>query len=160
MKILIATDGSRSSRQAVEKCCEFISTKKHTDIKILSVADRVVPVASEPFGASNEYYARIQSETEKKGQEAVAEAEKIVNTRLSGESFSVNTEVFRGSVKQVIIEEAENWGADLITVGSHGYGFFDRMMLGSVSDYVTHHAPCSVLIVRTKNGDVQERTDG
>ena len=46
------------------------------------------------------------------------------------------------------IEEAQNWGADLIIVGSHGYGFWSRALLGSVSNAVINHAPCSVLVVR------------
>lgn len=53
-----------------------------------------------------------------------------------------------GSPKRVILEEAERWGADLIMVGSHGYGFWNRLLLGSVSQAITTHANCSVEIVR------------
>ncbi len=52
--------------------------------------------------------------------------------------------------KESIVEEAQKWSADLIVLGSHGYGFWERMLLGSVSNAVVHHAPCSVLIVRNK----------
>jgi len=53
-----------------------------------------------------------------------------------------------GAPSRMIIESATNWGADLIVVGSHGRGFWGRVMLGSVSDAILHHAPCSVLVVR------------
>ena len=53
-----------------------------------------------------------------------------------------------GSPKQVIVEQAEQWGADLIVVGCHGFGPVKRFLLGSVSQAVAVHAPCSVEIVR------------
>ena len=46
---------------------------------------------------------------------------------------------------------AENWGADLIVVGSQGHGAFSRLVLGSVSQYLTTNAKCSVLIARDRN---------
>jgi nucleotide-binding universal stress UspA family protein len=48
----------------------------------------------------------------------------------------------------VIVEEAERWGADLIVMGSRGLGAWNRLLLGSVSSAVVHHAKCSVEIVR------------
>jgi nucleotide-binding universal stress UspA family protein len=61
------------------------------------------------------------------------------------------TEVLTGSPKRVIVEEAEKWGADLVVVGSLGYRSWERLLLGSVSQAVTLHAECSVLVVREKN---------
>ena len=46
------------------------------------------------------------------------------------------------------VETAEEFGSDLIIVGSHGYSRWERLLLGSVSQSVVHHAPCSVLVVR------------
>lgn len=54
-----------------------------------------------------------------------------------------------GNPGRTICELASNWSADLIIVGSRGLTGLKEMFLGSVSNYVTHHAPCSVLIVRT-----------
>ena len=54
-----------------------------------------------------------------------------------------------GRPAQVIVEAAERWGADVIVAGSHGHGFWGRLAIGSVSDAVLHHAPCSVLVVRS-----------
>ena len=47
-----------------------------------------------------------------------------------------------------ICELAQTWSAELIVVGSRGLTGLKEMFLGSISNYVTHHAPCSVLIVR------------
>jgi nucleotide-binding universal stress UspA family protein len=66
----------------------------------------------------------------------------------TGKHLHIDTAVRDGSPKNEIIEEAEQWGADLIVVGCHGYGNLKRFLLGSVSQAVAVHAPCSVEIVR------------
>ncbi len=52
-----------------------------------------------------------------------------------------------GSPGSVICKLAKKWDADLIIVGSHGRKGLSEMLLGSVSNYVVHHAPCSVMVV-------------
>ena len=53
-----------------------------------------------------------------------------------------------GSPGKIICETALNWGADLIVVGRRGRAGLSELILGSVSNYVLHHAPCSVLTVQ------------
>lgn len=148
MKILIATDGSEFSRRAIEKCCEIIAPNEKTTIKILSGVQHIMPMSAEPFAVSADYYAQMEADLRKQSKTAVAEAEKTVRARMPAENISIETEVFTGGVKQGIIDEAKKFGADLIVVGSHGYGLLDRVLLGSISSFVVHHAPCSVLVVR------------
>jgi nucleotide-binding universal stress UspA family protein len=62
----------------------------------------------------------------------------------------VKTKVVNDLPKRAIIAEAERLGADLILVGSHGYGPKQRFLLGSVSHAMALYAPCSVEIVRTR----------
>lgn len=153
MKILMATDGSEFSRNAVEEFCKLITTKNHIDIKIISAVERVVPMSSEPFGASNEYYGQIEADLRKQAKESVAEAEKIINEKLPDANIFISAEVITGNVKQIIIDEAKKFGADMIVVGSHGYGFLERVLIGSISDFVVRHSPCSVLVVRRINNE-------
>ena len=65
-------------------------------------------------------------------------------------NISIVTELLNGSPESRIVEKAEEIEADLIIVGSHGYNRWERLLIGSVSDSVIHHAPCSVLVVRSK----------
>lgn len=58
--------------------------------------------------------------------------------------FTQNT----GSPGKTICEIAHNWGADLIIMGRRGHSGLTELILGSVSNYVLHHAPCSVLTVQ------------
>lgn len=148
MKILIATDGSDFSRRAVEKCGEMLAPGKKNTFKILSGVEHLKPMVAEPFAVSAEHYAQIEADLRKQSKEAVAEAEETLRAKMPAENIPIETEVFTGSVKRGIVAEAENWNADLIVMGSHGYGFFDRVLLGSISDFVVHHAPCSVMVVR------------
>ena len=149
MKILLATDGSKYSKKATKKFCEFIKTKKSSEIKIVSAVESVKPLAAEPFGVSAEFYLKVDNEAGKKAEEFVEETKQIIEEYLGEKSNAkIETEVIMSAPKSAIIEEAKIWGADLIVVGSHGYGFWERMLLGSVSDAVIHHAPCSVLVIR------------
>ena len=59
---------------------------------------------------------------------------------------------------QIICEIATNWTADLIVVGSRGLKGLNEMFVGSVSNYVTHHAPCSVLVIRSNIDSVSNST--
>lgn len=147
MKILLATDGSEFSRAAVEKCCQLVVKPENTEIRIISVFENIY-LATEPFAVSAEYTQALEAAERKQAADYTKQAEAHFRECLPNVQFEVTATVARGSADQAIIEEAEKWGADLIVVGSHGRGFWERMWLGSVSQAVIQHAPCSVLVVR------------
>ena len=148
MKILIATDGSDYSKAAVLEACKFVADPATAEMKVVSAYEDAYPITAEPFALSAEYYQKIEEAVREQASQFVTSAEADIRARFSGKDISVSSEVLRGSADQEIVEMAKSWGADLIVVGSHGRGFWGRM-LGSVSDGVVHHAPCSVLVVRT-----------
>lgn len=147
MRIIIATDGSEFSRTAAEKACEYICDPDHTSVKVVSAFEDVYPIAAEPFAVSAEFYQQIVDASAKQAADFGDKTAEIVRSRFYGSKINVSSAVLKGTPEQQIIEEARRWKADLIVVGSHGRGFWGRM-LGSVSDAVVHHAPCSVLVVR------------
>jgi nucleotide-binding universal stress UspA family protein len=53
-----------------------------------------------------------------------------------------------GAPGRTICEVAADWGADLIAIGRRGHSGIGELLLGSVSNYVLHHTPCSVLTVQ------------
>ena len=69
--------------------------------------------------------------------------------KLRAEGLKVETHCVAGDPADAIIDVAESMKADLIVVGSVGMRGSRRFLLGSVPNKVSHHAPCSVLIVRT-----------
>lgn len=149
MKILIATDGSDFSRAAVAKCCQMLKLSENPqEIKIISVYEQMAPMAAEPFAISAQYYQEMMDLARKQCETFAADSAEQIGKILPGSNFNVETEVRLGAPARVIVDEAKDWNADLIVVGSHGRSFWGRLTLGSVSDAIVHHAPCSVLVAR------------
>ena len=147
MKVLIATDGSDYSKAAVSECCRLVIDPVNTEILIVSAYEDAVPIAAEPFAVSSEYYQKMVDALSNLAEGFLTQAEAAIRTHFDQGELRITTEILRGAPDQQIVEKAKAWGADLIVVGSHGRGFWGRL-LGSVSDGVVHHAPCSVMVVR------------
>ncbi len=150
MKILIAVDGSEFSRNAVEKFCEMFGKAENNFIEIVSVFEEI-PVTGEPFGVSADFVRDMEKSGHEQATKFADEAAETIRSRIADSSARLTTKILKGAAGRRIVEEAETWGADLIVVGSHGRGFWGRAFIGSVSDAVVHHAPCSVLVVRMKH---------
>jgi nucleotide-binding universal stress UspA family protein len=149
MKILIATDGSQCSLAAVETACRRVENAENAEIKIVSAYEQpIMAAASAPYAIPVGYNPVLEKELHDAATLAVSEAEQKVSKSFPVLRKNLSTLVLCGSPERIIIEEAEKWGADLIVTGSHGYNFWERMFLGSVSSAIVHHAPCSVLVVR------------
>ena len=147
MKILIATDGSDYSKAAIEECCRMVAYRDNIEIKIISAFENVYVLMGEPVAFSADYYQALSKAAADQAGLYAADAAKMVESRLGDKLKSLSVDVTNGSPEQKIVEVAKDWGADLVVVGSHGRGFWGRL-LGSVSDAVVHHAPCSVMVVR------------
>jgi nucleotide-binding universal stress UspA family protein len=146
MKILIATDGSTFSQAAVEKLCRFVANAKDAAIKIVSVYSMVIPL--DDYAPSAEYSEKLEKSQKAQADSAAEKAAGTIRQCLPDSKLDLTTKISIGNPPQVIVETAKEWNADLIVTGSHGRSFWKRMLLGSVSDAVVHHAPCSVLIIR------------
>ena len=147
MRILIATDGSEYSKAAIEQCCRMVIDSDNADVLIVSSFEDAYPIMAEPVAMSGDYYQKLEDAVRELAEGFVADAEKMVRDKFPEAKFSIKTEVLRGPPDQRVLEKAKEWKADLIVVGSHGRGFWGRL-LGSVSNGIVHHAPCSVLVVR------------
>jgi nucleotide-binding universal stress UspA family protein len=143
MRILISTDGSEFSRAAVEKCFQIIVEPEKTAIKIVSVFEVIEPM---DISISPEFSQELESAARKKAEEFAEQAAARVKERFP--QVDLTTQVSLGAPDERLIEAAKEWAADLIIIGSHGRGFWGRMLLGSITDSLVHHAPCSVLVVR------------
>ena len=147
MKILIAADGSECSRVAIEQACRIFENSPEPEIEIISVFEFMVPAAG-PYAFSAVYVQAIDDEAKAGARSIVEQAAARIREKCPHLANKTSTKVVGGIPAQQIVEEALTWGADLIVTGSHGYGFWKRAWLGSVSNSIVHHAPCSVLVVR------------
>lgn len=153
MKIVLAIDGSKYSKVAVDELMQ-IPFAPDTNIRIISIFENPMLAApgAAPFGGTlGKYYEEALSDAKKSAEDTVEHAAQLLKEK--NVQLSVTTAVFNGLPKHAILEDAEAFGADLIVVGSQGHGAFSRFLLGSVSQSVATHANCSVLIVRKKQVD-------
>jgi len=125
-RVLLATDGSDTSAAAA-RALVGRPWPEESEFRVVSV--------EEPWTIKS---SRMDS------KEAVTSAEQL----LAAAGLKATGAVFSGNAKEVILEEARKWNADLIVVGSHGRRGFKRFLLGSVSEAVAMNAHCSVVVVR------------
>lgn len=149
MKVLIATDGSEYGTSAVETAANQLWSQG-SELKIISIFDPPVPLGGELYMMDTNIYEEASKASENAAYKFVEDAATMIKQGVNGENVFVSTGVLMGAPHRRIIEEAEEWGADLIMVGSHGYSRWERVLLGSVSQNVAQHAKCSVWIVRVK----------
>jgi nucleotide-binding universal stress UspA family protein len=142
--IVVGTDGSDTARKAVEQAADLAKAGGAQLHIVMSAA--TVPEArlrSERQGAPDDVAHTINptEDTEAELQAAAAPYEE--------QGIDVKTHAKTGDPADAIISVAESNGADLIVVGNKGMTGAKRFFLGAVPNKVSHHAPCSVLIVRT-----------
>lgn len=146
MKVLLPVDGSPCSRAAVRSVTQR-PWPEATQLKVLTVVHARIPAFFDPFLVG---YAAHSDALEAARSDAPRLVESVAaEVRDSSPGLSVMTGVREGEPKNLIVAEAREWGADLIVMGSHGYGPVRRFFLGSVAMGVLLHAPCSVEIVRS-----------
>ncbi|HEY0426921.1 MAG TPA: universal stress protein [Pyrinomonadaceae bacterium] len=143
MRILLSTDGSDFSRAAVEKCCGIIVAPEKTFVKIVSVFEVIEPL---DISISPEFSQELESSANKKALEHAEAAAAQIREHFP--EIDLEMQASTGAPDQTLIETAKEWKADLIVIGSHGRGFWGRMLLGSITDSLVHDAPCSVLVVK------------
>lgn len=151
MKILLAVDGSAYSDAAVEEVLRR-PWPAHSEVRVITAFELPTVVGMEPWVPTPEYFEQIEGSV----REAAEAAKNRALDRLrdiGDKTLKISSEIIQGPSAQVIVEEAERWGADLIVMGSRGLGAWNRLMLGSVSSAVVHHAKCSVEIVRRQRAD-------
>jgi nucleotide-binding universal stress UspA family protein len=150
MKILLATDGSASSSVAAESIAKR-SWPAGTEVRVISVVQLLTPENQLTIGSPSSVYPaslleEVLTESNVHSQDAVTKAQKMIVA--AGLKVADGEATPLGDPRVVIIEQAKKWGSDLIVLGSHGWRGVDRVLMGSVSEYVAIHAPCSVEIIR------------
>ena len=145
MKLLLATDHSESSAEAIKEIARRPWPTK-TIVRVLSVVEPLTPPAAELWYDASGSLKRVQQEMTKRATELTQKT----SESLKRKGLKIERAVREGDARSVIVDEARKWSADLIVLGSHGYTGIKRLLLGSVASSVVSHAPCSVEIVRRK----------
>ena len=142
--IVVGTDGSDTANQAVRQAVELA-------LAVDASIDLVSAYAPVPAQRLSEERRQAPEDL----QWAITPREDVDATLAAAAEIAqqagVNVEVFprQGDPADAILDVAEERDADLIIVGNKGMTGAKRFLLGSVPNKVSHHAPCSVLIIRT-----------
>jgi nucleotide-binding universal stress UspA family protein len=145
-KILIPTDGSRSSEDAARFGLR-LAQHLGAGVTVLHVLEPYTGILMAP--ESIPYYPDLEREIQIAGRQALAKVE----TWAQELGVACSSLQRQGRAAEVIVELARDH--DLIVMGSHGYGMLDRLLLGSVAIRVLHKSPKPVLVLREG-----ARTDG
>ena len=145
MKILLAIDGSEYSSEAV-KIVVGRPWTEGTEVRVLTAVEPVAPPATELWYDAGGSLERARQEMQTRAEQLTAG---VVETLRAG-GLTAEAVVRDGEPRSAIVDEAKEWEADLVVLGSHGYTGLKRWLLGSVAQAVVSHAPCSVEVVRKK----------
>lgn len=136
-KILVAVDGSPSSRKAVEAAMELAGKfgSRLYALSVVRLPDYAATVGevTEAQAEGKNYYAGIMREIERAGGER---------------GVPVSTKILFGHPAETILDYAKQEEVDLIVMGRNGTANVRRFLLGSVSDRVAHHSEIPLLLVK------------
>jgi nucleotide-binding universal stress UspA family protein len=146
MRILLAVDGSKCSDAAIAEVARQ-PWPAGSEIRIVTVAEMPFFPSTEFGTLPQQYYEELEGVARERAHTTVEKAvEQLKRTQVT--EIPVDAQVVYEAPREAIVDVAVEWGADLIVLGSHGYRGYKRFLLGSVSQAVVAHAPCSVMVVR------------
>ncbi|XP_041017589.1 universal stress protein PHOS34-like isoform X2 [Juglans microcarpa x Juglans regia] len=147
--MVVGIDDSEHSSYALEWTLDhfFVPCSANPPFKLILVHAKPTPSSAVGFvgpGAA-EVLPLVEADLKKIAARVVEKAKELCTSKSV---HDVIVEVVEGDARNVLCEAVEKHHASILVVGSHGYGAIKRAVLGSVSDYCSHHAHCTVMIVK------------
>lgn len=136
-RVLVAVDVSGAARPTLA-AAERYAALFGAELRALSVLEPlpVIPEITPPYDTT-QYYTMTEQMLAQDVWPAI---------RTPG----VEKFVRHGMAVETILREVTDWRADLLVVGSHGKGWAERMLVGSVTERLINHLPTSLLVVPTR----------
>ncbi|KAK6790259.1 hypothetical protein RDI58_014059 [Solanum bulbocastanum] len=146
--MIFALDDSDHSYYALEWTLDhFFPSPSISNFKLIIIHAKPTPISVVAIAGpgTSDLFTLVETDIKKAAQKTIDKSKELCKTK--GVS-NVACEILEGDARNVICEAVEKHHASILAMGSHGYGAFKRAVLGSVSDYCSHHAHCSVMIVK------------
>lgn len=145
--IVCATDFSDASRCALERAIDLARRHRVPRVVLLHVAEVIERVAD--TGTPD---ASWMIEWNRYEEVEAAKVRKAAEAATAEHGVEVVPDFRSGRPWREIVNAARELKADLMVVGTHGRSGLDRMLMGSVTEKVVRHAPCTVVVVRPPAG--------
>jgi nucleotide-binding universal stress UspA family protein len=146
LRALLAVDGSAHAGIALE-LVRSVRWPEGSTVRLMTVVEPPLALYALPTPPAPTFPAdvqRLESDLEQNGESILESAAGV----LAPAGVDAERRIVRGRPGTAIVDEAVEWSADLVVVGSRGHGAIGSMLLGSVSAEVVDHAPCPVLVAR------------
>jgi nucleotide-binding universal stress UspA family protein len=137
---LLAVDGSSSATEAAR----FLSRLPHKD----RIEVTVLTVVQAPYVSPSYTTAAWVTQAFEEDKAAARQTYEKIEKMFEGANAVVRHELREGHIAETIVQVAKERASELVVMGAKGRSNVSRILLGSTSDYVATHAPCSVLVVR------------
>jgi nucleotide-binding universal stress UspA family protein len=138
--IIVGVDGSDNSRRALGWAIRE-AVQRHLPLTVMTIQpDPVRPVTGIYWGVhpGNSFKPELAEKSLREFVDQVA-------SEIGGTLPEITVSATTGEIPEELIKASRD--ADLLVVGSRGSGGFTRLLLGSTSSQVTHHAACPVVVV-------------
>ncbi len=155
-KILVAIDQGNAGQEVFDTALHLAKANDSQLMVVTVIQDNLtgtmdVPIYSEMTGYGGIYTQEMVELEEKLIQESLEELQtwlKRLTQKAIDRGIKIESDYTYGEPGSQICALAKKWGADLIIIGRRGRRGLSELLLGSVSNYVVHHGPCSILVVQ------------
>lgn len=160
-RILVAMDGSEAGDRVF---AEAVALAQDNQARLMLMHVFLMPAADQA-DLSNQSSDSLSppdsngSNTQEKAKQQSLESLRLRHKHLTAAGIEADVGLLEGDPGQQICDTARKWGADLILMGHRGLSEQEERVMKSASNYVLHHAPCSIHIVQNDGILKQTRTE-
>jgi nucleotide-binding universal stress UspA family protein len=153
IRLVIGNDGSEEAQAVIRSVAARI-WPKNTQAQIISVVQTLAPATTaldaSTYAQEPAYSIIHEADVEmgRRLEKVAADSEDV----LRSAGLIATSEVLDGDPREIILSTAARAKADTIFVGARGHGRMERLLLGSVSNYIVTHASCTVEVMRARHG--------
>jgi|LakWasMet56_HOW8_FD_contig_41_599249_length_796_multi_1_in_0_out_0_1 nucleotide-binding universal stress UspA family protein len=157
MRYLVGVDGSRFSFHAVKEAARLLHSGDDITLAFISPLHISIEYVGPYPGTEGVFLTQDvvrgpTDEDRKRATEVLKHARDVLIENLpeglTASDVGIDLVMKQGNPKEAMVDLAAEINADTVVVGSRGLGAIKRAVIGSVSDYMVHHAPCHVYVVR------------
>ena len=146
IKVLMATDGSEAAIDAARRSMDLLRTQAH--VVVLMVIPEYEDPQEDAGGFEGPVITPEEAEKDWKRSTAVGQSALERTAAVLGPDVELRLVPDDEKTGAAVVRIADEIHADVLVIGSAGKKWLTRLIGGSVSDYVAHHAPCPVMLIR------------